>query len=257
LNYERTYDELSIEDAKRISPKLSEVLGEHAIACSAPITLEQRSDVGGAVNNGSCAFIRTQSRTFGVSAAHVIQAALELVESGNGRILVGQSQVQNFGECILDIDDNLDLATFRVPEDALPYIRSRPGWECRFAEGWPPVIPEKEENIFLAGWPGQLRDSDDTSFTFRTFVMSARVNSLNPKRISLLREKEFEDEGPNAAPEGFDMGGISGGPMFSMVRVNGLIQLRFCGVIVEASSDWGLLQGCRADFLTDDGMITR
>jgi hypothetical protein len=249
-------DEISEEEAGRIAPHLFSALGEHAVACSAPFVLEKSAAYGSGVESGSCTLIKTPSRSFGVTNAHVIRPAIELLESGQGRVLIGQSQFANFLDCIIDISDDLDLATFLIPEDALPYIRAKVGMHCRFSEYWPPSPPIDGGGVFMAGWPGEMRSDDEARFTFRPFAAMFVVQSVTEHSINIVRDREREMLSGN--PDylyDFQLGGVSGGPMFCMTKINGLIQPTICGVFVEEQHAYGILKGARIDCIDENGNI--
>jgi len=245
----------SEEESRKLSKEMSPILMGHAIACSAPITLEQTVSNGGSVSGGSCGFIKTPDRTFAVTAAHVIRSCIEILDQKMGRVLVGQCQVENFVDCVVDINDVLDIATFRVPEDALKYIRAKPGWEPRFSDYWPPQAPEVGTNVFFAGWPGKIRDDNEGGFVLRPLSANLLVSSMSEHRISICREHEHEIPSENTVPNNFDYGGLSGAPLFSLMVSNGLLIPCFVGVIIEAHNDYDLIQGVKGQYIKSDGTI--
>lgn len=253
---EYSYDEIGLEAAKRIGAQINPYLMEHAIACSAPIIMEKKTGFGGGVSGGSCALIKTPKRTFGVTAYHVLKEAIEFSKSEVGRVLIGQAEVRNFGDLMISYSEEMDIATFTLPKDALPYIRAKRGWECRFSAYWPPNVPDPECNVFFCGWPAAIRDVTG-GFLFRPFTGVCLTHSKSEERFTIQRDAASETvDGPReAAPINFNAGGASGGPMFSLININGFIRPVFSGVIIEAHAGWGVIVGARADCIDDFGIV--
>ena len=251
-------DEIGIDEARKIGREMGPILTKHAIACSAPITIEVHKDFGGEVWNGSCGFIRTPERDFVVTANHVVEAALVAINEQRARVLIGQCWIENFEECVIASSKALDIATLRFSERALPYVKTKPGWESRFSTYWPPIAPGEHCNVFFNGYPGAIRDVDEKGFTYRTYTGLCVTSTVTDSWIRIVRDPTFEDSSdtPNLAPLNFNTGGISGAPLFSCIKVNGLIQLIFCGVITEGNAAFDLIHAARADSINADGTLS-
>ncbi len=251
-------DEIDPTEARRIGREIGPFLTKHATACSAPITIELPKEFGGTITNGSCGFIRSPKRDFVVTAYHVVEAALHAIREGNARILIGQLWVKDFEECIISYSRERDIATLRFSEDALPFVKTKPGWESRFSTYWPPIAPVEQCNVFFSGFPGAIRNDDDDGVTYRPLTGTYLTSTVTDTSIRIVRDPEHEDikETPNMAPMNFDLGGMSGAPLFSCIKVNGLIKLIFCGVITEGNTNFNLIHAARAECISADGTVS-
>ncbi len=249
-------DEISYDEAKLIEEGLSDQLLEHAIACSAPIIIEPKGSKNDEVRNGTCTLVKSPRRTFGITNAHVMRPAMDLHIASKGRVLVGQLAVTNFSDCLIDISDKLDLATFIVPDEALSYIRSDPKIDCRFSEYWPPALPVDEGGVFLAGWPGALKSVSETGFRMRTFSGAFVAQSTSSEWINVVRNRATEKVVKHFDVEDdISLGGLSGGPMFCMTKVNGFILPTLCGIVAQEYQEMGIIRGVRADLIDEYGKI--
>lgn len=97
----------------------------------------------------------------------------------------------------------------------------------------------------------------ELSFAVYPGLMVAK--SVNQRNISCCFEREFlvERRGFSAPPPNYDIGGMSGGPLLTLVERNGLQYLSLGGVISQGSSDFELFFASRADCILEDGTLSR
>ena len=69
------------------------------------------------------------------------------------------------------------------------------------------------------------------------------------------RERQVDKPGRPTAPEGYDIGGVSGGPLMTMVDSANLCYWRLGGVMTEFSTSWEIFYATRADFILPDGTL--
>jgi hypothetical protein len=61
--------------------------------------------------------------------------------------------------------------------------------------------------------------------------------------------------GRPTAPEGYDIGGVSGGPLMTMVDSANLCYWRLGGVMTEFSTSLEIFYATRADFILSNGTL--
>jgi hypothetical protein len=155
---------------------------------------------------------------------------------------------------LIDRSEDLDIATFKVTKPELSQLRAST------LTIWPPVIPEVNGSVAFAGFPGNDRSlvaPYELSFALCAGLMIA--NSVNQRSISCRFDREFlvETRGFPAPPPNYDIGGVSGGPLLTLVERNGLQYLALGGVISQGSSELELFFASRADCILEDGTLSR
>ena len=75
--------------AKQFLEQTSEAIEKFAVSCSAPIILDSPVDSGIPISGGSCVFVKSPTRTFAITAAHVLHACIEHLIIPSSRVLVG------------------------------------------------------------------------------------------------------------------------------------------------------------------------
>ena len=106
---------------------------------------------------------------------------------------------------------------------------------------WPPPLPVIGDAVVMAGYPGDLREvrpgkSEVGAGAAKTIL---RVKSAYGDNSQYLCELDFSlNYGGQLPPADYDLGGISGGPVFKMEEgAAGILQLALVGVIVECSRE--------------------
>jgi hypothetical protein len=166
---------------------------------------------------------------------------------------------------MVDRDNELDIATFRVTEDQL--IGSEAvAIDCR--PGWPPPEPHRGAALSLAGFPEKLKKvSPYSSVEFRAYVNLPFVEHLTDREIIATYEPQ-RDIRVRAAPEFPDLGanlsGCSGGPALMHVERNGCHRWFPVGIIVRgpgesrgAMTEFDIIRIRRIDVIRQDGTINR
>jgi hypothetical protein len=124
---------------------------------------------------------------------------------------------------------------------------------------WPPPHPFPGQTAFLAGFPGRSRLwLNFSSISFGLYVAAPRINSASDRQITCPFEREYwiDPTGHGLPPRGFDLGGISGGPMLIPMDTNGVWNVYLGGVISEAHSrDYESVVSVPAHFISWNGTI--
>lgn len=222
----------------------------------------ENSDTGTGLRNGSAFLIDLGQGAFVVTAAHVFKEYLGVKKTA---VAIGCQ----LGNLLFDPEaqligcrDDLDIATFRVSASEVgqigkPLVTSGP-------PNWEPLSPAAGDFAFFAGFPAQTRGitSDGNFATAPYFAMTA-ITSVTDHQIACRfdREKTIDFSGSGLPPQGYDIGGVSGGPLLmpTLVRegpVEGVVW-RFAGVIVEAAMGdmFEQVVAVRAHYIQPDGRI--
>ncbi len=149
-------------------------------------------------------------------------------------------------------DKKRDVATFSIRPDELTKLG------VSMITTWPPRIPDQGKGVVFAGFPGHERlRVGPSELSFAIFPGFAVATAINDRHITIQLEREYmvETKGFKPTPEGFDFGGMSGGPMLTVLENNGLSWWALGGVISDGSADYAMLNIARADCLDATGKI--
>jgi hypothetical protein len=139
---------------------------------------------------------------------------------------------------LIDCNDDLDIATFRIRKEMVgqidkPVIPAEPS-------SWAPLNPAEKEFAFFAGFPAQSRGMTPTGRMFATVPYFAMppIASITDRQITCRfeRDKMIDFSGSGLPPQGYDIGGVSGGPMLMPTLTDQGIIWRFAGVVIQAAA---------------------
>jgi hypothetical protein len=254
------FNALSEEEKKRI---LSDGLGadilHSGLAFAIPLWWV---GVGIELRNGSAFLVDLGHGVFVVTAAHVFKKYLA---DKKAAVAIGCQ----LGNVLFDPEaeliccrDDLDVATFRVsPSEAKKIGKAivtagPPNWE--------PLRPAVGNFAFFAGFPAQTRGiTPSGDFATAPYFAMTPITSVTDHQIACRfdREKTIDFSGSGLPPQGYDIGGVSGGPLLipTLVRegpVEGVVW-RFAGVIVQAAMGnmFEQIVAVRAHYIQPDGRI--
>jgi hypothetical protein len=211
------------------------------------------------LRNGSACLVDYGRGIFAVTAAHVFREYFETKRTARAiGCQLGNALFDPEPELIACRDD-LDIATFRVSEpvakqvDKAIVMPDPPSWE--------PLSPAVKDFAFFAGFPAQTRGMTPGGHFFATapyFAMSP-ITSVTDHQITCRfdREKMIDFSGSGLPPPGYDIGGVSGGPMLMPALVGQDVVWRFAGVIVQAAMGelFEQIVAVRAHYIQPDGRI--
>jgi Trypsin-like peptidase domain len=214
------------------------------------------------VNNGTAFFVDAGAGPFVVTANHVFQSARRATSQNRMRFcglmpdsLDGQIRDAlefNFEERLIGYSSDHDIATFRMTSSELSQIRSN------ILSVWPPVIPQCSRGIVLAGYPGHERRLEANGIlSFMVYPVLALATTVSDRQISCQFDREFcvQVSGFQTPPPNYETGGMSGGPVLTVIDHEGLQHWALGGVISEGSATFDLIYASRADCLRADGTI--
>jgi hypothetical protein len=215
------------------------------------------------LRNGSASLVDFGQGVFAVTAAHVFR---EYCEAKRAAVAIGCQ----LGCILFDPEarliacrDDLDIATFRVDADEVEQIGKNIA--TLGPPNWAPLNPAAGNFAFFAGFPAQSRGMTPTGSGFATlpyFAMTP-ITSVTDHQIACRfdREKMIDFSGGGLPPIGYDIGGVSGGPMLMPTligdnAVEGIIW-RFAGVIVQAAAGdmFEQVVAVRTHYIQPDGRI--
>jgi hypothetical protein len=184
------------------------------------------------VVGASCFFLRFQFGLIGVTAAHVVrhfQRALAHCPS-----LVCQLHLMpfNLDSALIDISDDLDLATFSFSEHALS---SSVSLALDMSSPWSPEqVIKLGAPIQLIGYLDKARiiQSFDGSAIFNAYGAMGVVEDFTERDIIFAYNPEEAINAPMKPPLGLNMSGCSGGPAIIHGTRNGLHRWYPVGTII-------------------------
>lgn len=196
------------------------------------------------LRNGSAFFADIGGRIIVVTAAHVYRLYLEGKQMARGRIACQLGDLAFDPEArLIAVSDCIDIATFSISADELAQIGKRPFTVP--AGDWPPPHPSptrRGEEGLMACFAGFPEDSrlwiNNRAISFGLYVAGGPIGSASDRQISMPFERQFwvDTLGLGFPPEGFDPGGISGGPMMMPLERDGSWSFHLAGVIAEFPS---------------------
>jgi hypothetical protein len=209
--------------------------------------------------NGSVFFVKIGDRVMGVTAAHVYRGFLKDKEKSYPQIVCRIENLQINPEdrlCGLGTD-SIDIATFELTWDELKSIGKQP--IVVDALDWPPPHPFEGQTAFLVGFPGRARLwLDPHTISFGLCIGMQPIGTAADHTITCPFEREYwvDTTGYGRIPPGFDLGGISGGPLLLPIERDGAWTMSLGGVISEAPSrDIETVVAVPAHFIAADGTM--
>jgi hypothetical protein len=214
------------------------------------------------VKSATVFFIDCGDGPFAVTAAHVVDEIFD--DQAAGRVLLCQMANVPIDpvDRLIDMDEDLDLATFRVDPREIAAARSVP---LTIPKGrWPPPAPKIGSGVLFSGYPGHERLREGPRrLNFGIYAAAVLATSVGDRDIKCQIEREhmvatLAKEIP--APY-YDLGGISGAPLLTLVESNGVVTWQLGGVIYEAYAGeelgMGMIVARRADFIGASGKLNR
>jgi hypothetical protein len=197
---------------------------------------DQASTYG--LRNGSAFLIDHGHGVLAITAGHVFREYCRAKRIARAIVCQLGNALFDPEESLIDCNDDLDIATFRVSAAMTGQV-DKPIVPPDLPN-WAPLNPVEKNFAFFAGFPGQTRGMSPTGQVFVAvpyFAMTP-ITSVTDRQITCRfeREKMIDFGGGGLPPPGYDIGGVSGGPMLIPTLVNQGIVWRFAGVIVEAAA---------------------
>lgn len=212
---------------------------------------------------GSMFFLDCGRGPFAVTAPHVYEEGYlkDLDERRVRTCQIGNVPFDNPEERLIASGKNLgiDIATFRVTPEEIAATGKRVVLGTSGA--WPPP-PKDGEAVFFGGFPGDERipvTAHEISFGLHSAMVPLTSRTDYQLCCQLDRDSRVDVRGLGLPPEGYNLGGVSGGPMLQPVYRDGRWGWRPVGVLSEAvaSGSFERVTAVRAHFILPDGRLSR
>jgi hypothetical protein len=239
----------------RASIDLGKAVINYANGCILPIFWGVPQDTGQEVSHSATGFVQQSGDAFfAVTAAHVYRQYLaDRASLPRFRAQLGNIRF-DFQTRLIALDYRLDIVTFTIDarecralnRDVIP---EPPG-------GWPPSPPFVGEGVFFSGYPGKEREvvNPDT-LGFGIYSACLQVGDVTPRTISLELQRDdlIDTFGLGMPPKGYQLGGLSGSPVFAISAPHGIVRWRPVGVIFEVHPTFEVVLASRLDAIRPDG----
>ena len=211
------------------------------------------------LRSGSAFLVDRGQGVLAITAAHVFRGYCEAKSGAHGIVCQLGDALFDPEACLIAFNEDLDIATFAVDADLLAQIDKpvvRPD-----LSSWAPLEPHEREFAFFAGFPAQSRGMSPTGRTFAAVPYFAMppMTRVTDRQITCRfeREKLIDFSGSGLPPEGYDIGGVSGGPLLMPTLTDQGIIWRFAGVVVEAAAGelFEQIVAVRETFIQPNGHI--
>jgi hypothetical protein len=190
------------------------------------------------VKGASCFVLKSVQQLVVVTAAHVFRIYERCLKKNPRLVCQLRLLPYNLSEALIDIDDDLDIATFKLSDAELAKI---PGIPVDCSLQWPPPRPDCGRLISLAGFPELMREVySDGSGVFRAYGALAAIDAFSDRQIITTydptRDQPFMTGVP-APPLGFNMSGCSGGIVLMPEIKDGEWRFFVIGLIADGTRD--------------------
>jgi hypothetical protein len=213
------------------------------------------------VGNGTVFFMDFTGRLFAVTAAHVY---LDGYLPAKRRFPNIACKIGN-----LDFDpetrlrghrEGLDIVTFEFSYSELASI-----WKQAVLADpakWPLADPVENQAVFIQGFPRETRLwLTPSAVSFGLYQALTPITLIVDRQITCRFESDrwVDTLGKGLPSSGFDLGGISGGPLLIPADTDGEWRLELGGVISQAprSPYFESVVAIRSHFINPDGSISR
>jgi hypothetical protein len=213
------------------------------------------------ISAGIGLFSRLRPRAFAVTAGHVFE---QFVKDRAERRVRG-CQIGNVGfnpeERLIDWgrDKKIDIATFRITPEEIAETGKKVAVGTDGA--WPPP-PNVNEVVYFGGFPGCERiEIKPLEYSFGLHSGMVPLTDFTEYQLGCRFDRRYwvDVRGLGLPPVGYDLGGVSGGPMLQPVYRDGAWGWRLVGVISKAImvEEFERITAVRAHFISPDGHIGR
>jgi hypothetical protein len=132
---------------------------------------------------------------------------------------------------LIDRGRKVDVATYRIEPSEL----GRLGATIRHEPNWPPRRPQAERGVFYAGYPAAARSLvAERTIEWGLYAANGISTAVNDESIVCQMERDnlIETLGLPIPEVGYDVGGVSGAPLFAFWE-SSLVYWKLAGVIYE------------------------
>jgi hypothetical protein len=232
---------------------------------AAPVFWEsQRKKESSPITNGTIFLADFGQGCFAVTANHVYEGYLEdKAEFPKTTCWIAPEAFEAGGkdaipfdleERLIDRLEDADIATFKVAEREADAIGTS------ITTCWPPILPEIGQPVVFTGYPGNERlEIGPRELSFAPLPALMIATSVSERQISCQFEREYLVQAPGFQELGphYETGGMSGGPLFTVVERNGIWRWHLGAVIKEGNASLDIVTAAPADRILIDGRLRR
>lgn len=203
------------------------------------------------LGGGTMCFVHTGERILGVTAGHIHAECVNALATVPGLACQVGGHSFNPERNLIDVDQDLDLAVYGFSEIEVNAARA----DVHFAPCWPPsdtaALP-----YMVCGWPWMLSESDggQTHHSFVHFI-AKQTDRTDRNLIITVGPSTSVPWGTTALPEGTNLGGMSGGPVYQIN--DGLTVLSLVGVVYEYHVGFELVRARPLSLVNPGGSLCR
>ena len=190
-------------------------LNRYAFRHAVPILLAPPEAGENDLRNASGFFVRLPAGLYLGTAWHVVQHWIERRAEGVPLLFqVSDDVVLDPEACMAWRDEEHDIVFMHITEEQIARTNTS---VCEPLPSWPPDHPTADSDLFVSGFPAQLRLRDGLrEVHFRSFCAHLVVQQVDGRSAACALEQDYlTDIDGNMTPVGeLDLGGMSGGPAF-------------------------------------------
>ncbi|MFM0418731.1 hypothetical protein [Paraburkholderia aromaticivorans] len=211
------------------------------------------------LSNGTAFILDCGQGPFLVTAAHVYEEYLKArqehpalhCELGMLDFRLEERLICTLGETVLDV------ATFRIEADEIAALKKQ---ICVGPAEWPPRNAAEHDAVFFGGFPGvERRPIAEDMINQGFYVALTPVSSSSPRHFGCAfgRENWIDTLGHGIPAEDYNLGGVSGGPMFLLNESeSGVFSWHIIGVVYNATNALGeIVLAHHASSIKADGSL--
>lgn len=204
------------------------------------------------LQNATVCFVDTGSTLIAVTAAHVLEAYIAAKRRDPDIVCQLGSITYDPENCVVDVNLDLDLATFRVSSVVVAGSGSSPSKPT----SWPPAPVLTGDILLCGGHPGAIRreDGPTANLPFQWFLATAASSNKNVVLALELNDCHVPLTGDPLANH--SLGGMSGGPVFKYVPPSPIERIELVGFIYEFQPTYGLMFARPANYIDKHGQIS-
>ncbi len=190
-------------------------LNRYAYRHVVPILLAPPAAPEGGMHNASGFLLRLPNGVYLGTAWHVVQHWIDQRARG-AQVLFQLSDTVaiNPQDSLAWHDAPNDLAFMRLTD------RQAAGVDASICEPlplWPPVHPTADSDLFISGFPGQIRQREgDRDVNFRSFTAHLIIQEVRDRYLGCVLDQDYltDVDGNRIATADLNLGGMSGAPAF-------------------------------------------
>jgi hypothetical protein len=209
-------------------------------------------DVNQQMHNATMTFVRTHSDVLGITNVHVAESFADCTDESGRICQLGGARLDPAR--FIARHPSMDLASFRLSDIILAQAEHLERLDPATVPTWPPAPPTEGDVVMFGGYPGIYReesaDNIDSIFTW----FAGKVASASDKNVAMVLEiATSKSLTSSRVPPHADLGGWSGGPVFTVVDSNGIERLELSAIIYEYSATSEIAFAHPLSQLTEDG----